>query len=68
MEISHLHKSCVHTKKKPNPKTKTTKKPKPKQNTAVSLFKVEIVAIQAQMKFSHTIMGLFYSFLHRENN
>lgn len=67
MEISHLHKSCVHTKK-PNPKTKTTKKPKPKQNTAVSLFKVEIVAIQAQMKFSHTIMGLFYSFLHRENN
>lgn len=55
-------------KKNPTQKPKPQKKPKPKQNTAVSLFKVEIVAIQAQMKFSHTIMGLFYSFLHRENN
>lgn len=39
-----------------------------KQNKTVSLFKVKIVVIQAQIKFLHTIMGSFYTFLHRENN
>lgn len=40
----------------------------PTQNKTASLFKVKIVAIQAQMKFLHTLTGLFYTFLPRENN
>lgn len=32
------------------------------------LFKVQIIAVRAQMKFSHTIKGLFHTFLHGPQN
>lgn len=38
------------------------------QLTNTYLFKVQIIAIQTQMKVSRTIKGLFYAFLHGPQN